>query len=84
MDRTLNISLKEYLDAQHAELMREIRVTQTKQDTTNGRVMTAEKDIIRLQERADTAARRGAQGLAAGAWTAIAAAALWIWERMQS
>lgn len=83
MDRMINIQLKDYLDAQHAELMREIRITQAKQDTTNGRVLTAEKDIIRLQERAETAAKRGAQGLAAGAGTAIAAAALWLWERVQ-
>lgn len=82
MDRMLNITLKEYLDQQHAEVMREIRVTQAKQDTTNGRVLTAEKDIIRLQERADVAAKRGAQGLAAGAGTALAAAALWLWERL--
>ena len=84
MDRMLNITLKDYLDQQHAEVMREIRVTQVKQDTTNGRVLTAEKDIIRLQERADVAARRGAQGIAAGVGTGLAAAALWLWDRLHA
>lgn len=80
MDRQLDITLKEYLDMQHAELMREVRLTQTKQDITNGRVLAAEKDIIRLQERADSAYMRGMGGLLGG----VAAAGLWLWERLHS
>lgn len=48
MDQT-SISLREFLQAQHDELVRRLDAISDKQDATNGRLMRAEVAIAVLQ-----------------------------------
>lgn len=78
-----SIPLREYLDERHQALMAELRAIKEYQRAQNGRVDKAEDAIIVLQERTDTAHRRGNGGIATGIGAALAVAASMLWERMK-
>lgn len=78
-----SVPLREYLDERHQAVMAELRQIKEYQRIQNGRVDKAEDAIIVLQERTDTAQRRGNGGLATGIASGLALAATMLWERMK-
>lgn len=78
-----SVPLREYLDERHQAVMRELHEIKEYQRKQNARVDKAEDAIIVLQERTDTAHRRGNGGLATGIASGLALAATMLWERMK-
>lgn len=78
-----SVPLREYLDERHQAVMRELHEIKEYQRKQNARVDKAEDAIIVLQERTDTAQRRGNGGLATGIASVLALAATMLWERLR-